>query len=519
MSSTPEPTRPEFRIDRPNRCVWRDRDRLDLPPKAFDVLDYLRANPGRLVSQEEILDQVWPNRYVQPEIVKTYVRTLRRLLGDDVRQPRFIETRPRSGYRFVGALPERSEPASRPGPACPTLLGREAELALLRSALDRAGTGRRAFMVLSGESGIGKSALLDTFTAGTGAPVASAFGAPTPAAPEPLGMLIALMQDVGRVAGVGWCDALATHGQAWSHLLKAGPPPVQQPGWGQRLVREACAVLEHLAGADTLVLALDDVQWADAGTLAFLAMLGRRRYPARLLVLTTYRQVAFQAPCPIRATLDDLVAHGAAEEIALGPIVARDFACLLRTGTETDRAALAAESGGNPMLLHALQTGATAVRTSLDLELDRDGGLLRSTLEAGSVAGPRFCAWAVSSILDLEQSWVEDLLARLEHANQYVKRDGWYSLPDGNRTPIYRFRHPVHRLCLLTSQAPARRAERYRRFGQAIVALWGDDVQDVADDVSSCFRSAGDLPRAISYARMAAERSKAVVAAVDRWSP
>ncbi len=62
---------PCYTMDRGNRCLWRDQARLDMPPKAFDVLDYLRRHPGRLVSQDEILDQVWPNRFVQPEIVKT----------------------------------------------------------------------------------------------------------------------------------------------------------------------------------------------------------------------------------------------------------------------------------------------------------------------------------------------------------------------------------------------------------------------------------------------------------------
>lgn len=470
------PPSPRYAVDRSNRCLWRDRDRLDLPPKAFDVLDYLRCNPGRLVSQDELLDQVWPNRFVQPEIVKTYIRTLRRLLEDDVRQPRFIETRPRSGYRFLGELPDRQD--APPAAAPCTLLGRDDERAALKAALDDARAGQRRYVFVTGEAGLGKSALLDTVAAAArpepGVFVATAYGVPTRGCPEPLSLFITLLQDLARsIDPAVLAPALAAHAPSWTRYLAPDPGTawdVPRPGWWPQLMaREASALVEHLAVHSTILLAVDDLQWVDPDTSDLLVSLARRRYPARLLVVATFRQIEFTAPCPIREAVHDLVLQGRARELALPPLGHSELAALLRErtpGQPADAGVLAAESGGNPRLLRSLAAfggctaGSGAGRQGdiphPQLRMDGTAPLVRSALEAGSIAGPRFCAWAVAKILGAEIDAIEDLLARLASSRQYLRLDGSYTLPDGTRTPIYAFRHPVHRRFLLDNQLPAR---------------------------------------------------------------
>jgi DNA-binding response OmpR family regulator len=59
-----------FRLDTANQCLWHDEDRVPIPPKAYDVLRYLVENPGRLVTQDELLEKLWPKIYVNPELVK-----------------------------------------------------------------------------------------------------------------------------------------------------------------------------------------------------------------------------------------------------------------------------------------------------------------------------------------------------------------------------------------------------------------------------------------------------------------
>ena len=102
---------PPFRLDLVNQCLWRDgeagRDeRLQLTPKAFAVLRYLVEHAGRLVTQEELLDAVWPETFVQPEVLKYQIADIRGILGDSPKNPVFIETLARRGYRFVGAVGE-----------------------------------------------------------------------------------------------------------------------------------------------------------------------------------------------------------------------------------------------------------------------------------------------------------------------------------------------------------------------------------------------------------------------------
>ena len=509
---------PSYAVDRGNRCLWRDLQRLDLPPKAFDVLDYLRSNPNRLVSQDEILDQVWPNRFVQPEIVKTYIRTLRRLLEDDVRRPRFIETRPRSGYRFLGELPD-----CKAGPpmlaACPAavparLLGRGVECIAVKAALDRARTGQRDCVIVSGEAGIGKSMLLDTATASAREEpdtiVAIAYGAPARGPAEPLSLAIALLQDLARQMDPSvLAPAVASHAPGWSRYLSPArtiAPDQPRPGWWpQQMAREACTLLEHLAAQATIVLAVDDLQWVDPDTADLLVTLALRRYPARLLVVATFRQIEFAAPCPINDALQGLVRQGRARQLALAPLTAKDLVAMLHDQPQpTDIEEMASTSGGNPRLLRSLVTSGER-RDAMQRHLSGAPPQVQLVLEAGSIAGPRFCAWAVARILETEQDAIDDLLARLAASQQYLRLDGSYRLPDGTRTPIYTFRHKAHHLLLLDSQLPTRRSERFRRFGDAIVTFWGDGVKDVANDVSRAFKSAGDWSGAITYSRLAAQ--------------
>jgi Tol biopolymer transport system component/DNA-binding winged helix-turn-helix (wHTH) protein len=77
---------------------------VSIPPKAFDVLRYLVENPGRLVTQDELLDAVWPDTHVNPEILRKYILDIRKILGDRHDNPAFIETVTKRGYRFIAPV-------------------------------------------------------------------------------------------------------------------------------------------------------------------------------------------------------------------------------------------------------------------------------------------------------------------------------------------------------------------------------------------------------------------------------
>jgi Tol biopolymer transport system component/DNA-binding winged helix-turn-helix (wHTH) protein len=91
--------------------VTRAGRRLSLEPKAVDVLRFFVERPGRLVTRDELLDGVWPGVAVTPNALTRVVAQLRRELGDDAADARYIETVPTRGYRFIAAVESIAPPA------------------------------------------------------------------------------------------------------------------------------------------------------------------------------------------------------------------------------------------------------------------------------------------------------------------------------------------------------------------------------------------------------------------------
>ena len=112
-----------FRLDPAEHKLLRGNEIVALTPKAFDTLHVLVRNSGHLMGKEELIRMLWPNSFVEEGSLSNNIFLLRKVLGDD---PAFIETVPRRGYRFVGAvrqspgattttLPEKAPEAGAPG--------------------------------------------------------------------------------------------------------------------------------------------------------------------------------------------------------------------------------------------------------------------------------------------------------------------------------------------------------------------------------------------------------------------
>lgn len=92
-------------LDRPARCALLAGRELPLTPKAVAVLDYLMTHPDEVISRERLLDAVWGWDYpTGTRAVDVRIAELRRALGDDPAEPRYIETVPGQGYRFIGTV-------------------------------------------------------------------------------------------------------------------------------------------------------------------------------------------------------------------------------------------------------------------------------------------------------------------------------------------------------------------------------------------------------------------------------
>jgi DNA-binding winged helix-turn-helix (wHTH) protein/tetratricopeptide (TPR) repeat protein len=101
-----------FRLDLANQCLWQGAARITLMPKPFAVLCYLVEHAGRLVPRDELLQAIWPDTNVEPEVLRRYILEIRRALGDAADTPRFVQTFPKRGYQFIAPVTDEPETES-----------------------------------------------------------------------------------------------------------------------------------------------------------------------------------------------------------------------------------------------------------------------------------------------------------------------------------------------------------------------------------------------------------------------
>jgi DNA-binding winged helix-turn-helix (wHTH) protein len=132
--------------------VTVDLDRFELQragvpqhvePQVLEVLAYLMRHRDRLVTKQELMDQIWHDRFISDSAITSRIKAARRVTGDDGERQKVIHTVHGRGYRFIADV---AEPASRPQPATTAtagFVGRTAELANLWTSLTAAQSGSR----------------------------------------------------------------------------------------------------------------------------------------------------------------------------------------------------------------------------------------------------------------------------------------------------------------------------------------------------------------------------------------
>jgi len=106
---------PDFRVDLVARRVWAHGEEVHLTPTEWSILDVLARHPGRLITQRQLLQQVWgPSYERETNYLRVYLAQLRRKLEPEPARPRYLITEPGMGYRF-----EPAAPGPDPAPAEP----------------------------------------------------------------------------------------------------------------------------------------------------------------------------------------------------------------------------------------------------------------------------------------------------------------------------------------------------------------------------------------------------------------
>ena len=549
----------EFGLDTLNECLWRSNATIALPPKPFAVLRYLVEHPGRLITHDELLEALWPETYVQPQVLRTYMLELRKLLGDDATQPRFIQTLPKRGYRFVAPVMESAnlvESISEPAPPvtsraeAPTpIVNRDEEIASLKSQLELAASGQRQVVFVTGEAGIGKTALVDAFCghAASGCAANSARGQCVEefgGKEEYYPVTEALRQICASPEGDKACRILARIAPAWLAAIGRESTGSAQPTAADRMPGDLCAALEEIVAEKLLILVFEDLQWADDSTLHLISALARRRTHAKLLLIATYRPQDFATEYPAKGLKQDLRIRRLCTEIALAPLARAAVRELLSRELRQEELppGLAGfvhrRSEGNPLFAIAIlehlmaqdflvreETGSVArwVQTAPDEEMEASvpEGLAQmielqlarlneqelGILEAGSLMSVAFPSWAVAAALEQDPDEMEEACQNLTRRLYFVERAGEDELPDGTRSTFYVFAHGLYREVLWRKQTEARRARRHIRIAERLAELFPGREGTVAREMAMHYEAAGNWQRALNALRIAARHA------------
>lgn len=499
------------------RELRRGGSLVPVQPKVLDVLLYLVQHRHRVVPQPELLRGVWRDTIVTGASLARALKEARRALGDDGRGQRWIRTLPGRGYRFVGPVAEKAE-APAPGGA-PDFVGREALLAALEHALDAAARGQGGVISIEGPAGIGKTRTAEEAMRRArlrGARLAWSWCAGAQGAP-PLWP---------------WTRLLAGLGEAERGMLPRGLPPqggAGAPAAGAERFQVFAAIADRIvraAARGLVVLAIDDLHEADAGSVAMLEFLAHELPHRPILVIATLRPDVAERRPELERERARLMRHGCVSRCAVDGLDAEELTRLVasRIGAEPPPqviASLLASTLGNPFLaLEILRGGASAPsppdapvwdeivpRGLAQLLHDRLARLAPETREV------LCCAALLGEALD------EGLLRAVvptEHAGRMTAAIG-----DAVRDEVLafgadgrpRFAHALFREALLAQLAPAERGVLHRRAAAALESR--DDPAREADAIARHWYASGvqgDAARALAWALRAADAAASAFA-------
>lgn len=565
---------PPFRLDLENQVLWNETQLVPLRPKTFAVLRYLVEHAGQFVTRTELSNAVWSATKVTPQVLRASLWELRHALGDTTEHPHFFETVSQQGWRFIAEVvssqhsvasrksteSRSQESEARSSPSLlhdstlntqrSVLVGREAELAQLHSWLATASQGERQLVFVTGEPGIGKTTLIDAFVAALATDpriwVARGqciehYGVGEAYMP----VLAALEQLTQNMAD----DLLVTLLQRYAPLWLVQMPSLLEPAeladlqrqlagtTRERMLRELATFLEAFTVDTTLVLALEDLHWSDPATVNLLAYLARRREPARLLILGSYRPTDLLADGhPLQTLVQELHVQGQSHEIALtglsGPAVAQYVQARFPGSIAPPQLGQICfqRTEGHPFFLVSLldelvnqevlrfeegqvtwQGGLMQLHEHIPLNLRSFFAQRRARLteqehmllEAASLAGLEFSAALVAAVLNREAAEVEEQCEALVQRQQFLRPAGISEWPDGTVAARYGFHHA---LCqqLWHERVPLNRHQQWHlRMGVCLEHAYGERAGEIATELAIHFEQGRDYQRAVRYLQQA----------------
>src|SRR5882672_711263 len=162
----------DFRVDTGQFLLARSGHTTPITPTVFRILLILLERAGQVVSKDELIKFVWPDSFVEEGNLNRNISTLRKALDEKPCDHRYIETVPKTGYRFISPVRtmEYQPPAGvvrRLSNHCSQIVvGRDHERSLLQNAYAEAERGHGTTICIGSDFGLGKTALVDSFIEG-----------------------------------------------------------------------------------------------------------------------------------------------------------------------------------------------------------------------------------------------------------------------------------------------------------------------------------------------------------------
>ena len=523
----------ECSLNREARTLRRGERAVPLQPRQFDLLLYLLDHHERVVSQEELLQEVWRGIHVHPQSLRYALHAVRRAVGDRGDRQDVIRTYPKQGLRFVGKL-ELTTPTWLTLSST-RLLGREQAIEGLARGLDalalaRAGSAFHFF----GEAGIGKTTVLwavHEMARDRGYQVVRVRcqGRDNEPAYWPWTRILRKLLD--RPGTRSELNAVVCESPelAWAlpELLDGenphGAPDYDGRSARHRLFEGVVSLLTALSHTNQVVICVDDLHEADDDTLALTAHVA-----GELSCLPVLMAVASRYPNPasgsgIRSPIEVISGSGT-QGFFLRGLTTNEVEKLVgeRLGvapSQTAVASLCERTSGNPLFLGLLldliereERGAElATDCSPDVRVPREGrdailrqvqGLPEATtrfLEVASVVGLVFSESVVRG------SATFDCGSELEVLEPALLSG---VIAEGDVPGRWRFSHPLVRECLYEGMAPRRRRAIHEGVGQQLELRRDLPDGPRALEIATHYARAAPLPearRAIAFYLEAAE--------------
>jgi predicted ATPase len=448
-----------------------------------------------------------------------------------------------------------AQPGGRNPTAEPFLVGRDAELAQLDRYWTTALTGTRQIVFLSGEPGIGKTALINAFVK-------------------------RLREQPDVLLVHGQCVEQYGVGEAYLPLLEAttrfcrGPDRAQRieainqyaPSWlaqmpsllepgeferlrervqgtsRERMLREMAEATELFTTQRGGVIVLEDLHWSDVSTLDWLTYIARRREPTKLLILGTYRPAEILVSNhPLRAMVQELQPRRQCEEIRLAPLGEKAITAYLtkRFGEQPEPSALAStltrRTGGNPLFIVNTvdylveqkivteESGRWTVHTDkvkevsevipdtlrqlIERQVERLSDEDQRALEVASIVGGEFSVAEAAVGLPGDLEACELQYEHLARIGQFLRTEGVAEWPDGTLSGRYSFLHAVYHEVIATRVGAARRIQLHRRIAERKETAYGPRTPEVAAELAVHFEQGREYRKAVQYHEQAAQHA------------